>query len=66
MAMAAIESVVALSVKTTGPDPYSHFIADIGAAVWEKGEITRCFGELIRPEQMPGPSFYARNPSIPC
>jgi len=59
-----MKSVVALAIKTTGPDPYSDFIADAGAAVWNNGEITRCFGELIRPDEMPGPSFHARNPAI--
>jgi len=44
------QTVVAIDLQANGPDPYADAIVDIGAAVWEKDQITRCFGEFIRPD----------------
>ena len=43
-------TVVALAVRTTGPDPYRDALIDVGAAIAVDGRVTRVFGELVGPD----------------
>ena len=62
--MAPMKPIVALAVRTTGPDPYSDFIVDVAAAVREDSDTTRCFEELVNPGKTPGSSFRVQDPAI--
>ncbi len=51
------DRVVAIDLETTGPDPYTDQIIEIGAAVWENGQITRTFSRLATTDKQMSPQI---------
>ena len=43
------DTVVAIELETTGPDPYRHEILELAGAIYADGEISARFSELVRP-----------------
>ena len=43
------DTIIAIDVEATGPEPADAAIIEVAAAVWENGEITRRFQTMVKP-----------------